>query len=284
MTVREALLLGKRCLKNANIPAWHLDAELILSHILEVSRLELIVYHERTVSKEEFKLFWRFLKLRADHVPVAYIVGHKEFYGLDLAVEPGILIPRPETEFLVEKSLAIIAKMDKPRIADICCGSGAIAVAIAVNNKKVKVFASDISPLAQKLTEKNSKAHNVEDRVIFLKGNLFSPFARKNISNLDLIVSNPPYIPKAQLDYLPKDVKKEPKLALDGGEDGLNFYRIISKKAAIYLKPGGHLILEIGWNQARDVKKLLEQEDFMGIEIMKDYAGFDRVVLGKKEI
>lgn len=280
MTIRDVLVLGKKHLKKTGIQNPNLDAEILLSHVLGIDRSKLFVLIDEELTKESRKDYERLINLRCDFIPVSYIIGSKEFYGLDFFIEPGALIPRPETEFVVDKSLKFIKNIDSPKIADICCGSGAISVAIAVNNRHSKIFASDISDRAEKLTNKNSQYHKVKDRIEFLKGNLFYPFKKHNIKNLDVIVSNPPYIPTKKLINLPEDVKSEPKIALDGGCDGLNFYRKIINNAPVFLKSYGGIILEIGWNQAIYVKSMLEIAGFSNIEIIKDYAGFDRVISG----
>lgn len=278
MTIRDALFLGKRHLKKRGIQNPNLDAEVLLSHILCIDRSKLFVLIDERLTQEIEKEYERLLNLRCDFVPVSYITGLREFYGLDFFVEPGVLIPRPETEFVVDKCLEFIENINSPKIADICCGSGAISVAIAVNNRHSEIFASDISDKAEKLTNKNSQYHKVKDRIEFLKGNLFYPFKKYNLNNFDVIVSNPPYIPTEKLTKLPEDVKKEPKIALDGGSDGLDFYHKIINYAPQYLKSYGGIILEIGWDQAIHVKPMLESAGFSNIEIIKDYAGFDRVI------
>ena len=217
---------------------------------------------------------------RCQFVPIAYIIGRKEFYGLNFYVKKGVLIPRPETEFVVEEALKAASKISNPLIADLCSGSGAISVAIAVNSPKATVYATEISDIACEVARKNIFAHGVQDRVLLFQGDLWAPIEEREIRGLDIIVSNPPYIPSKDLKNLPNDVKNEPQLALDGGTDGLEFYRRIISRAHEFLKAGGSIILEIGWNQALEVKTLMEKEGFKDIQVVKDYAGFDRVVTG----
>ncbi|MDI3481506.1 MAG: release factor glutamine methyltransferase [Tepidanaerobacteraceae bacterium] len=282
MNVQKALVIARKRLIEAGVESPELDAELLLAHALSVNRLRLLVNSRQKLADEDIKRFERFLDLRRRHVPVAYITGHKEFFGLDISVGPGVLIPRPETEFLVEASLRAAEGVESPRIADVCCGSGAIAVALAKNRPDAVVFASDISDAAEKYTKKNAIRHHVEDRVFFLKGDLWQPFEEKKVEPFDVVVSNPPYIPEREMKYLPEDVKHEPQLALNGGEDGLDFYRRILLNVQKFVKPQGHVVFEIGWNQAAAVGKLLEDAGFCRICIAKDYAGFDRVVCASR--
>ncbi len=278
MDIREVLATGKRKLLKAGIDSYSLDAEVILSYVLHTDRLDLFINYDRVLNQKQLSKYDELLELRCQHMPVAYITGEKEFYGIKFYVSPGVLIPRPETEFLVERSLEVISKIKEPKLADICCGSGAIAVAVASNNKCSTVYASDISQIAGCLTKKNATRHNVNERVFFMQGDFWEPFKANKIEELDLIISNPPYIPTSQIKELPPDVSHEPKLALDGGEDGLEAYRHIICDAPVFLKTGGQMILEIGWNQAKTVSNMLKSAGFSDIYIQKDYAGFDRVV------
>jgi len=280
VNVRKALSIGQKRLYEAGVANPALDSQLILCHVLGTNRLKLLVYDEIELTKEQQECYDKLLKERCQFVPVAYIIGRKEFYGLNLYVTKGVLVPRPETEFVVEEALKAASKIANPVIADLCCGSGAISVAFAVNNQEAKVYSTEISDVACEVARKNIHVHGVQDRVLLFQGDLWEPLEQRNIRELDIIVSNPPYIPSKELKNLPNDVKKEPQIALDGGFDGLEFYRRIISKAPEYLKPGGRVIFEIGWNQAQDVKYLLEKEGFKEIQVRKDYAGFDRVVTG----
>ena len=278
MTVKEALMMGRKRLFEAGVANPALDSELILAYILAKDRTKLLTGDEDNLTQQQLECYHNLLVLRCRSVPIAYITGRKEFYGLNFYIKPGVLIPRPETEFVVEETLNVICPIKKPVIADICSGSGAISVAVAVNNSRAKVFASDISDIACEVATTNIKVHGVKDRVFLFSGDLWSPFEIRNITGFDVIASNPPYIPTYKLSTLPKDVKNEPKIALNGGIDGLKYYKRIVSRAPEFLKPGGRVILEIGWNQACDVKALLKNTGFLDIKIIKDYAGFDRVV------
>jgi release factor glutamine methyltransferase len=280
VTVREALMIGRKTLTEAGTANPALDSELILGHVLAKDRLKLLTDDQENLTQQQVECYDNLLALRCQSVPIAYIIGRKEFYGLNFYIKPGVLIPRPETEFVVEETLNVVRSIKNPVIADLCFGSGAISVAIAVNNSGAKVYASDISDIACEVAKTNIKAHRVEDRVLLFSGDLWTPFETRKIRDFDVVVSNPPYIPTGELCTLPKDIKNEPQIALNGGTDGLEFYRRIVSKAPEFLKPGGRVIFEIGWNQAGDVEIILKKTGFRDIKVIKDYAGFDRVISG----
>jgi len=282
--VREALIMGKKRLSEAGVANPDLDSQLILSYILETDRVKLFVYDDRELTKTQQERYDNLLKQRCRFLPVAYIIGRKEFYGLNFYVKEGVLIPRPETEFVVEEALKAADVISNPVMADLCCGSGAISVAIAVNNKNARIYAVELSDVACEVASINISAHNVKDRVLMLKGDLWKPLEERKVKGLDIIVSNPPYIPTQELNDLPADVKNEPQLALDGGPDGLEFYRRIILRAPEFLKAGGRIIFEIGWNQAAQVKAILENHGFGRIQVRKDYAGLDRVITGVLDV
>jgi release factor glutamine methyltransferase len=278
LTIIDAILYGQKKLTSAGIKSPRLDSELILCHVLKTTRTSLYINHKATLNQIQQKNYKKLLKVRCKHVPVAYIIRKKEFYGLEFFIRQGILIPRPETELLVEKTLEVIKNKDDPCVADLCCGCGSIAVAVAYYNKSVNVFASDLSKLAVSVAAKNVIRHKVENRVFLMCGDLWRPFDAKNIKGFDVVVSNPPYIPSRELKNLKQDVKREPILALDGGNDGLDFYRKIINETGKFLKTSGSIILEIGWDQAVKIHGMLKDAGFSDIQVIKDYAGFDRVV------
>ncbi|HHW03908.1 MAG TPA: peptide chain release factor N(5)-glutamine methyltransferase [Thermoanaerobacterales bacterium] len=278
MMIRKALNMARRKLSESGVENPGLDAELLLAHVLSMDRLGVLVNDEVELSGEEEACFEKLLALRCSHMPVAYLTGHKEFFGLDISVGPGVLIPRPETELAVEEALRAVKNFKNPRVVDLCSGSGAIAVSVAVNHPDAIVFASDISEMAEKYTKENALKHHVENRVFFIRGDLWQPFEERKMEPFDLIISNPPYIPVDEMDNLPEDVKKEPEIALNGGVNGLEYYEKIISKAHQFLKTGGNVVLEIGWNQAGFVQDLLKAKGFKEIKVLKDYGGFDRVV------
>jgi len=230
------------------------------------------------------------------YTPIQYVIGHTNFCGLDFVVNEDVLIPRPETELLVETAIALIrgsqehptheaaggaGKSTRAQILDLCTGSGCIAIALAGALTKdaidCRIIASDISLKALEAARTNARRLGASGRIDFVDSDLF-----RNIKGrFDIIVSNPPYIAKFEFDTLQKEVLKEPRMALDGGEDGLDFYRKIIEGAPLHLNPGGHLLLEIGFGQANEVKEMVESGGFKALAIDKDFNGIDRVVIAK---
>lgn len=278
MLVDEALKYGKRALIKAGVETPLLDAEVLLAHVLGVRRMDLYLEPKRKLKEEELKSYMALLERRRSRVPVAYITGKKEFYTLEFFVKEGVLVPRPETEFLVEEVLKRISDIKEPKVAELCCGSGAVAVSIAYFKEDALVWASDISETAGEVTLHNASKHGLEGRVRFLLGDLWQPFEEEGLRGFDLVAANPPYIPSGMLQNLPPEVKREPRKALDGGPDGLDFYRRIISGASKFLKPGGSIVLEIGHDQGEKVSRLLESHGFQEVRIIKDYGSFERVV------
>ncbi len=275
MTIKQTLAKGMIILKSNNIDSPKLKARLLLQYVLKKSRQYLIVYdNEEVGKKEQWEYFVNIDKL-AKGVPLQHITHTQEFMKMDFYVDENVLIPRPDTEILVEEVINIAKKMDKPKILDLCTGSGAIAISIAKNVPNAEVYAIDISEKALDIASKN--AQRLEANVKFIKSDLF-----KNLKNMkfDIIVSNPPYIKKEDIQYLSEDVKKEPQIALDGGYDGLDFYRKISKQAIDYLKFGSFLCFEIGYDQKEEVTEIIEKlEHYKGTYCKKDLCGNDRIII-----
>lgn len=276
MTYQEALRYGQICLKAAEISEGENDAWLLLSAVCRIDRNFYYVYGREDMREEQEKEYLDFLKKRASHIPLQYITGEQEFMGLNFKVNPHVLIPRQDTEILVEEALkAITPGME---ILDLCTGSGCIAVSLAKFKPKTKVQGADISPEALQVSEENAKRNGVDVR--FFLSDMFKQVR----GNFDVIVSNPPYIPTGVIQGLMPEVKDfEPHLALDGREDGLWFYRILTSEGKKYLKPGGVLMAEIGCDQGKAVKRLFQEEGYCEIKVIKDLAGLDRVVTGKDE-
>lgn len=281
MTIQEALKYGQNRLSKNNVPNPALDAQVLLSHALSISREGLYLNNDRPLSKEDMSAYEILLVKRCRRIPVAYITGKKEFFGVEFMVTPNVLIPRPETEFAVEKALDALQGEKDPLVADLCCGSGVIGISIALNHPDAKVFASDISEAAGKVTTENAKVYGLEDRIVFLQGNIWGPFDKKGLHDFDLVVSNPPYIPSNVIPGLSPEIAHEPAQALDGGEEGTDFYKAIIGDLPRHLKPGGGIILEIGHDQAGYVKDMLHEAGFSDIDVIKDLAGFDRVIAAK---
>ncbi|MCE5286532.1 MAG: peptide chain release factor N(5)-glutamine methyltransferase [Pelosinus sp.] len=257
-----------------------LDAEVLLSHILGQDRLHLYVHFDQPLTRGELASFREMVKKRAGRMSVAYIIGHKEFMGLDFLVSPAVLVPRPDTEILVEAVSTRLGNFAAPRILDIGTGSGAILISLLKSLPSGLGTAVDISPEALAVAKKNAQSHGVNERAQFCLGNVFEPVAGQVF---DCVVSNPPYIPDGELAALAPEVRGEPQLALAGGVDGLDFYRRIISEGAIYLAAGGLLVLEVGAGQAREVALLAENTPLKNNAIIKDYAGIERVVLMVKE-
>jgi release factor glutamine methyltransferase len=261
-----------------------LDAQVLLAHVLHTDKLYLIVNKDRILTEKEHDEYNKLVKKRLEGVPVQYLVKNQEFMGLDFYVEEGVLIPRPDTEILIEKVLDNIDKGKKYNIVDIGTGSGAITVSLAKLIPNSFVYSIDICRKALEIGRKNAKKHGVLDKIHFLHGSIFKPLDEINLKGkVDILVSNPPYIPTKDIENLQIEVSKyEPKTALDGGEDGLRFYREIIDKAPEYLKNEGFIALEIGYDQAEKVVDLMkEKKCYNGIEVTKDLAGIDRVISGK---
>ncbi|SHJ65261.1 peptide chain release factor N(5)-glutamine methyltransferase [Paramaledivibacter caminithermalis] len=280
ITIHKALQEARDKLENKTATPL-LDAQVILCHVLKVDKLYLIMHKERILTKEEVYEYNEMIKKRLCGVPVQYIIGKQEFMGLDFHVEEGVLIPRPDTEILVEKVLNSIDKDDKYNIVDIGTGSGAITISLAKYMEGSHVYSIDISKKALDIAAKNAESHGVLSRITFLNGSLFKPLNDIGVEGqIDILVSNPPYIPTADIENLQIEVSKfEPKLALDGGEDGLDFYREIINTAPKYVRSGGLIALEVGHDQARRVIELMkEKKGYVDIEITKDLSGIERVV------
>ena len=249
-------------------------------HALGCTREFLLIALDSDVSSSDQLRFDSIIGRRAAGEPSAYITGHKEFYGLDFKVDPRALIPRPETELLVELALEFAARrtsrVEGLNIAEVGVGCGAIAIALAVNLSGARVVATDISPAALKLASENVSRHRVEDRVTLLEGDLLQPVS----GPIDILVSNPPYIPSSQVDILPREIRDhEPRVALDGGEHGMILIERLICQAKDKLRPGGAMFVEIGWDLGdRALARSLELWPESEVSITPDLAGLDRVL------
>ena len=278
--VRNLVKEGKVYLEQRGIDSPLLDAELFMSEALGVSRMSLLLEPDREVTEAEKKRYFEMLEKRGKNVPAQYILGRCEFMSLDFCVNENVLIPRPDTEILVETVLEKAKETGINSITDIGTGSGCIAVSLAKYGID-RVKAVDISPKALETAAKNAALNGIADKIEFLQADALSP--NFEINNVDAVVSNPPYIETDIIPTLMKEVKDyEPMNALDGGSDGLVFYRAITKSAAKGLKKGGYVFYEIGYNQGKAVSDILKAEGFEDINIVKDLSGLDRVVYGRK--
>jgi len=273
VTRRQALNRAREMLAEANIEDAPLESELLLRHILEISQVELYQDPECEIKPAQAKKFWALVKRRLSGEPTAYITGHREFYGLDFYVDSRVLIPRPESELLVEKTLALAQTHPAASIAEIGTGSGAIAISLALNLPRAKIYATDISEAALKVVLSNCQRHGVADRVHLLQGDMLEPLPEA----VDIIAANPPYVSQAELSRL-SDF--EPELALNGGADGLAQIEKLCRQVSNRLHPQGFLLLEIGQGQERAVIALLRRLfPSAGIEIFPDLSGTARVVI-----
>jgi release factor glutamine methyltransferase len=257
------------------------DAEVLLSHVLSTERIQLYLHFDQPLQERELAVFREAVRRRAAHEPLQYITGRQEFWSLELEVSPSVLIPRPETELLVEKALALL-KDDSgasPWVLDLGTGSGAIAVALAHEHPGVRVLATDISTAAIAVAQRNARRHDVADRVHLVVMDLCQALALGD-PNFDLIVSNPPYIASSDIPGLAPEIAYfEPRNALDGGLQGLDVIQHIMDQAHGCLKPSGSLLVEIGQDQAELLRhQQATHPDFATIDVIADYAGIPRVL------
>ncbi len=259
------------------------EAELLLAHVLKCKRIELIARFQDQPTEAERAQFRELIQRRVAGWPVAYLIGSREFYLLSFDVDPRVLIPRPDTETLVLEALNRLKPLTAPDVLDVGTGSGCIAISIAHQKNDARVMATDISPDALAVAQQNAIKHHVAERITFRQGDLFAPLAPE--SRFDLIVSNPPYIAHAEFAALAPEVRDhEPRLALDGGPDGLAFYRRIAHDVGPFLKPGGSLLLEVGYTQEAAVRALLAAEPELEVgPTLKDMGGHPRVVTARKK-
>ncbi len=256
-----------------------LDVEILLRKVLDVDRLYILLNLDKSLDENQQSLFEKLINERLNNRPIAYIVENREFMGLDFYVKEGVLIPRPDTEILVEEVIELAKDKGSINILDIGTGSGAITISLAKYLDNAVLTSVDISDVALEIAKKNAKDNNVENKITFIKSDLF-----ENIEDgmkFDIIVSNPPYIKKQVIETLDKQVKDfEPYNALWGGDDGLDFYREITKQSKKFLKEKGILAYEVGHDQSEDVSKLMDMNGYTNIYTKKDLQLIDRVVIG----
>lgn len=261
------------------------EAELLFTSILGCGRLDLYKNKKSLLNKEQSALLAGALRQRISGRPLQYILGKADFFGFEFKVNPDVLIPRPETEILVEKAIEITRSKEWGaggiNILDIGTGSGCIAVSLAKLLPQAEIIAIDISAKALEVAKENARLHNVSERINFYQSDLFSSCELRPAA-YGLIVANPPYIASGEIDQLQLEVKCEPRLALDAGIDGLDFYRRIIPRAAAYLKSGGYLLMEIGFGQREKIEKIFQNSpNFEIMEEIKDYSGIDRIMAAK---
>jgi release factor glutamine methyltransferase len=259
-----------------------LSAELLLSHVLQMKRIELYTHFDKPVSREHLDQLHNLVERAGRHEPIRYLIGRTEFYSLEFDVSPDCMIPRPETELLVERAIEFLRKRPgRQLVCDLCTGCGCIAIAIARNFPNAEIIATDICDAALGIAAKNVEKHNLHDRIKLLCGDLFDPLIPQlDVARFDLIVCNPPYVSAAEFESLEPTVKAYgPRIALYAGEDGLDVYRRIIDKIDPFLKSDAALMLEIGYAQGHPVRELLQQaECFNKVTIEKDFHNNDRIV------
>ncbi|HIT05319.1 MAG TPA: peptide chain release factor N(5)-glutamine methyltransferase [Candidatus Scybalocola faecipullorum] len=272
MTYQELLKYGESALMEERIPDYCADAWLLFQYVFRMNRLDYLMHlsgHADAGKEEQYRAL---IRKRQTHYPLQYITHEQNFMGLDFYVDENVLIPRQDTEVLVEHTLKFVR--DDMRVLDMCTGSGCIIVSIAANRRLARAAGTDLSEAALRIAAQNAAANHVPD-IEWIQSDLFADIC----GTFDVIVSNPPYIPSGEIETLMCEVKQyEPVMALDGSGDGLAFYRKIIAEAKEYLSENGMLFLEIGWNQAEDVSRLMETAGYTGITVQKDLAGLDRVV------
>ncbi|MDF2671812.1 MAG: prmC [Clostridiales bacterium] len=279
MKIFEAI--KEACNKLNGFDSPQLDAEVILSHALNRDKIYLYINRDMELENGILEEFFKMIERRKNGEPVQYIVGKQEFMSLVFIVKPGVLIPRGDTEILVEETLKNMNEMKNPTIVDVGCGSGAISVSIAKYRSDALVYGIDKMDTPLEVTGINAEKNGVLDRVQGIKSDLLSSLDKSLYNAIDVLISNPPYIREDVIPTLMREVKDyEPFVALSGGLDGLYFYREITNQSLKFIKPGGFIAFEIGYDQGEDVKNILIENGFSNVYCKKDLAGNDRVVTG----
>jgi release factor glutamine methyltransferase len=279
-TTRKILAWTSEHFAKRSIDSPRLTAEVLLAHVLKVDRVRLYVDLDRPLEPEERAAYRALIERRMTGEPTQYLTGAKEFYNRRFKVDPRVLIPRPETELLVEAVLRVLPRDAPSRVLDLCTGSGCIGISIAAERPQASVWATDASSEACDVARLNAEALQVDARVTVRQGDLFAPLPKGAL--FDVVSANPPYVKTGELDALPLEVKREPHVALDGGADGLDLTRRIARQAGEWLKPGGLLALEISDTQGEPVRALLADTGYADVRIEKDLAHLDRFAFGRR--
>ena len=280
LNIQELKKLGRDRLEEKQVEDSSHKADILLQFFLKMKKTQLVIHSQVDVEEEKVTKYLNAIEEVIGGKPVQYITNEQSFMNLKFYVDENVLIPQPDTEVLVETALTEVDKTIK--ILDLCTGSGAIAVALEhfLEEKEVEIVATDISEKALEIAKKNAISNNANTKIKFIQSDLFTKIPQQKF---DCIVSNPPYIETETIKTLSKEVQHEPKIALDGGEDGLAFYRRIAKEAFDYLEYGGKLLLEIGYNQKEKVMALLQKEKkYVNIRCIKDFENRDRVIMAEK--
>ena len=281
-TVLELIKLTTGYFEKKNIESARLNAELLLAHVLSCKRLDLYLMFDKPLQEAELALYRTLIKKRGERVPLQYLLGEVEFYGMPFNINPSALIPRPETELLVEKCLEKGKLIDDPLILDIGCGSGIIAICIAKHLPHAKLDALDISEDAIALSKENAEKNAVSEQINFFQTDIKNGDAKLQ-GSYDIIVSNPPYVSKEEYLTLQEEiVKYEPACAVTDSADGYTFYRLIAERSAQLLKSNGLLFFEMAMDQSTQISEIMASNNFTDLIIYKDYQDIDRVIQGRK--
>ncbi|MDK2804233.1 MAG: release factor glutamine methyltransferase [Peptostreptococcaceae bacterium] len=280
MKIKDIINYGVATIKNTESPS--LEIQMMIAKVIEKDRLYIMLNLEEDIDESKVEIIKTMIDKRKNSYPLQYILGEREFWGMDFKVSEGVLIPRQDTEILIEETLKKLndhKHKSNLKGFEIGVGSGIISITLLKEIETLTMIGVDINDKAIELTKANALKHEVSDRLCILNSNLFEKINKEN--QFDFIISNPPYIETKVIDSLQEDIKQhEPKLALDGGEDGLDFYRAIIEQSKSYISPEGFIAFEIGYNQAEAVKKIFVENGYPNVTIAKDLAGFDRVVIG----
>ena len=290
-TLNGLLKNGQKILEQSGIREAGLDAWLLLEYITGKSRAYYFAHGDEGVTEETACRYQELIRKRAEHIPLQHLTHQAFFMGYELYVNEDVLVPRQDTETLMEAALELLKGNKAPRILDMCTGSGCIITSLMLEVPEASGTGVDLSEKALEVAIRNARELGTADRTKFVKSDLFSAeyFSKKDnaekVTGYDMLISNPPYIPSGEIEGLMEEVRlHDPRMALDGMEDGLYFYREITRQAMDHIRPGGWLLYEIGCEQGKDVKELLEKEGFIKTEIRQDLCGLDRVVLGQRPL
>jgi release factor glutamine methyltransferase len=279
-TITQAIEEGAARLRLSGIEQERRTAGVLLAHVLGVDRTYLLTRSEEHIGDSHYEVFLRLIERRATGEPLQYITGHQEFYGLDFVVTPAVLIPRPETEFLVERIIKIVDETQSPLIVDVGTGSGCIAVTVAVNLPRARLIATDLSIDALEVGRVNAERHGVAGRIEFIPGDLLEPLAALHLNGcVDILASNPPYVNEESAELIQREVRDwEPRAALFGGFDGLDFYRRLFADGLKFVRPGGYLVFEIAYNQLDAIRGMIAEVSWELVDITRDLQGIARTL------
>ena len=283
LTVLESIKLSTEYLQSKGIESPRINAELLLANILNCKRLDIYLKFDQPLKEDEIKIYQEYIRRRGKFEPLQYIIGSVEFFGLEFKVNKSVLIPRPETEILVETVISSVPKEELVKILDIGTGSGNIAISLAKSLLNTKITAIDNSPEALGIAKENAKLNSVEERIEFVNESILMD-NNYSTKKYDIIVSNPPYVPASEFQNLQPELKVyEPRIALTDENDGFSFFRIISSKSKSILKEKGKLFFEVGKDQFQKVEEILNENNFKNITVKKDYQNIERVIYGEFE-